>query len=170
MSVVAGAVSLMPQSLLPVVEQVRAEYPATNLTPAQLGEIVNEVARRAGEPWGTLDKPSGTNCPLPVSGRRVACDVVFNRETGRHYDILVASEETAIPAWQDNGPAELSRWIAPETPAGEPLPDPFPPPIPGPPSDELTERDLLVRIELLLIQINQKLDKPRQIEMIGEIK
>ena len=173
MSVVAGAVSLMPQSLLPVVEQVRAEYPAANLTPDQLGELVNEVARRAGGPWGTLDKPSGTNCPLPVSGRRVACDVVFNRETGHHYDILVASEETAIPSWQDNGLAELSRWIAPETPGGEPLPDPLPPPvppIPPVPPDQLTEKDLLVRIELLLIQINQKLDRPRQIEMIGEIK
>lgn len=106
-----------PASLLSDVQAERAKY-GTPMTPQQLSDLLNAVAwnnRDAG--WGLLSKPGGSNCPF-ASGP-IACDILFHRPSGLHYDVLIAADPgtgPATPAWQLVGPMSTSRWLAPVEP------------------------------------------------------
>ena len=75
--------------------------------------------------WGLLSKPAGNNCPNPA-GKPVACDILFNRATGHIYDVFADAEGASTPTFNDDGPADLNRWVAPVNGV---VPPPPPPPV-----------------------------------------
>ena len=104
-----------PPSLLGSVQTERGNY-GTPMTPDELSSLLNAVAwnnQSAG--WGLLSKPSGNNCPF-ASGP-IACDILFHKPTKLVYDVLIDSDNQAIPTWNLVGPEnDLSRWFAPVQP------------------------------------------------------
>lgn len=142
----------MSDNLLSALQQARKSYP-TPMTDAQRGALLNEVAYAAGDGWGLLDKPSGAHVPQPTTGRLIAGDILFNRITGHHYDVLRDGEGAAEPEWQDDGPMDLGRWVAPVAPT----PAPAPPPVPHT-SPPIADAAALKAIQSQLSQVNAKLD------------
>lgn len=105
-------------SLLPTLQRFRSEYP-TPMSPAQLAELLNRVAwEHRADGWGLLRKDSGNRCPAPQQVF-VSCDFLFHLPTLHGFDVLIASDTDAIPAWQ--GPHDMSnnvsRFVAPVGPA-----------------------------------------------------
>lgn len=102
-------------SLLADVTAERAKYGA--VTPANVAAILNAVAwRHRSDGWGLLEKTFGANCP---TGRTsIACDILVHRPTGQHFDVLRDAEGSASPVWQNKGPIDLSRFLAPVDPGG----------------------------------------------------
>ena len=113
-------------SLLPTVQQIRAEYP-TPMSPAQVGELLNRVAwQHRAEGWGLLKKTGGNRCPAP-QGVEISCDILIHAPTVRHFDVLSDVEHGATPVWNDVGPCvpgpasgcSMDRFVAPTgTPPG----------------------------------------------------
>ena len=100
-----AAPALAQTSLLPTLQRIRREYP-TPMSQAQLGELLNRVAwEHRGDGWGLLRKMSGNRCPTPQNVP-VSCDFLFHLPTLHGYDVLVASDSAAQPAWQ--GPHDMS--------------------------------------------------------------
>lgn len=135
----------------------RAKYPARNLTPSQLGEMLNAAAAQVPG-WGLLAKPAGNNCPQPGPRETlVSCDWLVHR-TGVGCDVLRDQEGAAEVAGCHLEAADASRFVAPYlvTPAPQP-PTPEPPtptPEPGPVDPgPVPERILLLRIIGLLEDI-----------------
>lgn len=132
-------------SLLADVTAERAKYGA--VTPANVAAILNAVAwRHRSDGWGLLEKTFGANCP---AGRTsIACDILVHRPSGQHFDVLRDAEGSASPVWQNKGPIDLSRFLAPVDP-GVSSGGPVTPPAPqGPPVDLgplLTRLDALER-------------------------
>ncbi len=104
-----------PPSLLADVQAERGNY-GTPMTPQELSNLLNTVAWiNQGAGWGLLSKPSGNNCPF-ASGP-IACDILFHRPSRLVYDVLIDSNNQAIPSWNLVGPEnDLSRWFAPVQP------------------------------------------------------
>ena len=134
-------------SLLPTLQQVRAEFPA-DWSHEQRGEYLNKVAwvHRA-EGWGLLHKPGGNRCPTP-QGVDVSCDYLVYRPTLQGFDVL--ADETT-PAWSlgDSFISQPERWIPPVVPTVGPVV-----PNPGTP-DELLQR--VITIEEVVAQMRQML-------------
>jgi len=115
---------LAQTSLLPTLERIRLEYP-TPMSPDQHGEYLNRVAwEHRAEGWGLLRKDAGNRCPAP-QGVDVACDILVYAPNPWHFDVLIASGVSDIPAWQDNGPCDptisgcdMARFVLPVPPAG----------------------------------------------------
>jgi VCBS repeat protein len=129
----AWAVPLLAQSnLLPTLQAFRGQYP-TPMSPAQLAEYINKVAwQHRAEGWGLLRKDSGSRCPLP-NGVPISCDFLFHLPSRTGFDVLIASDTDAIPAWQ--GPFDLSagtsRYVAPLAPTEPPVSTSGDVPVPG---------------------------------------
>src|SRR3990167_8186645 len=115
-------------SLLPVLQQLRAEYP-TPMSKAQVGDLLTRTARsRIG--WVLYAKPDGSNCP--AMNTRVSCDVLVYAATGQAFDVLRDSEGFGIPVWNRLDPASPDRYVY-----VDPVPVPTPP-MPPPSQPELT--------------------------------
>lgn len=98
---------LAQTSLLPTLERIRLEYP-TPMSPEQHGEYLNRVAwEHRNEGWGLLRKDGGNRCPAP-QGVYVACDILVYAPNPWHFDVLIDSGVSDIPAWIDKGPCVLS--------------------------------------------------------------
>jgi len=131
----------------------RAKYPPSGLTAEQKAAILNDACFRVGGPWGLLAKPDGNNCPC--GDERIACDIVFNRDSRLHFDVFIDQEGSATISWQDKG-THSGRWVAPRQPS---VVDPAdPPPVDPPP----TGIDLAAVIALL-VAFDRKLDEMRAI-------
>ena len=127
---VAAPVSAQP-SLLGDVQAERAKY--GDMTTAQVAALLNAVAAR-NPGWGLLSKPQGFNCPAPQGP--VACDILVYGPTGTHFDVLIDAEGDARPTWDNKGPIDMSRFIAP---VGGSVPSPVPVPTPAyPPAVDLS--------------------------------
>ncbi len=110
------------ESLLPTVRAVMAQYPDRPLTDAQLGEAMNEIARRHSD-WGLHRDIVGRFCPLPNSSITIDCNIVVS-PTGEVYDVLLDEDGEAIPTWRLVGPIDtMTNFV---TPAGAPEPQPSP--------------------------------------------
>ncbi len=132
-------------SLLAEVTAERSRYGA--VTPTDVAAILNAVAwRHRSDGWGLLEKTFGANCPTATT--RIACDILVHRPSGQHFDVLKDAEGSASPVWQNKGPIDLSRFLAPVDP-GVSSGGPVTPPAPqGPPLDLgplLTRLDALER-------------------------
>lgn len=127
--------ALAQPSLLGDVQAERARY-GPEMTQAQVAALLNAVAAR-NPGWGLLAKPQGFNCPA-VQGP-VACDILVWAPGGLHFDVLIDAEGGARPTWDNKGPIDMARFIAPVGAGGEP-PTPVPPsgPPPMPPAVDLT--------------------------------
>lgn len=94
---------------------------------------------------GLLDKPNGNNC------QGYAVDALTYKD-GEHYDILIASGEENIPAWNRiDGNVELSRWRAPFDPnvSSPELPQP-----PQPPTQPVPDLSALIqRVDIIEAQL-----------------
>lgn len=132
-------------SLLAEVTAERAKYGA--VTPADVAAILNAVAwRHRSEGWGLLEKTFGANCPTGHTS--IACDILVHRTTGQHFDVLRDAEGSASPVWQNKGPIDLSRFLAPVDPGGSSGGPVIPPEPQAPPVDLgplLTRLDALER-------------------------
>lgn len=114
----------------------RAKY-GTPMTEEERGKLLNDTALMqspatdGGVSWGLLLKTTGANCPQPVSGIRIACDILVYRPTAVFYDVIIDGEgqglipETLPPA---QPLTDASRFIVPAGDAPQP---------PRPPADEL---------------------------------
>lgn len=115
-------------SILETLTAERAKY-GERLTPALAYELLNRVAvQHPG--CGLLKKTAGNQY------HGCALDILFTKADGHHYDVLIDAPDatsnppyngTSRPAWQDKGPMDLGRWVAPvgAAPAPEqPPPDP----------------------------------------------
>ena len=128
-------------SMVEALRVERAKYPSSGLSAEQKAAILNDACFRVGGPWGLLAKPDGNNCPC--GDERIACDIVFNRDSRLHFDVFIDQEGSATISWQDKGIKD-GRWIAPRQPA---VVDPGdPPPVDPPP----TGIDLAAVIALLV--------------------
>ena len=133
----------------------RAAYP-TPMSKKQLGELLNHVAwQHRGEGWGLLLKPAGNNVPQPGTGIRIASDILFNRQSGIVYDVLMDAEGLARPVWNELGPDALDRWVAPILP-GTPGPEPPTPEPPAPPP-EPPPPDRLAQVEAAVAALSDRL-------------
>jgi hypothetical protein len=146
------------------VVQVRAKYtndPTKGPTEDECAAIVNEVAwihRNDPERWGVSGKTSGSYGT--VSGTRIAVDIVQERNTLLHYDVLAAAGwdpainqyGPATPTWQPKGVlADPSRpWLAPTDPG-------TPPPDPPPPTGDLEAR--VADLETRVLRIETKMQQ-----------
>lgn len=130
-------------SLLADVTAERAKYGA--VTPANVAAILNAVAwRHRSDGWGLLEKTFGANCP---TGRTsIACDILVHRPSGQHFDVLRDAEGSASPVWQNKGPIDVSRFLAPVDPGGS-SGGPVTPPEPQAPPVDLGP--LLTRLDAL---------------------
>jgi hypothetical protein len=106
-------------SLLPDLQAARAKYP----TPiVDAGPLLNEVALK--HPGGGLQrKAGGTVCHQPVTNVTVACDILVHRASALGFDVLIDSENRAVPTWPSGGPADLALFVEPVG-APPPAPDP----------------------------------------------
>src|SRR5687767_9162545 len=88
------------------VAQVRARFP----TPlgAQHGVCLIEIAVAIKQGAGLLKKDFGTFVTLP-DGTKVAQDIICFSD-GQHFDVLVDAENQALPAFQDKGFVDSSRF------------------------------------------------------------
>ncbi len=138
----AVRVSAQP-SLLADVTAERAKYGA--VTPSDVAAILNAVAwRHRSDGWGLLEKTFGANCP--TSRTTIACDILVHRPSGQHFDVLRDAEGSASPVWQNKGPIDVSRFLAPEDPGGS-SGGPVTPPEPQAPPVDLGP--LLTRLDAL---------------------
>ena len=130
-------------SLLADVTAERAKYGA--VTPSDVAAILNAVAwRHRSDGWGLLEKTFGANCP---TGRTsIACDILVHRPSGQHFDVLRDAEGSASPVWQNKGPIDVSRFLAPVDPGGS-SGGPVTPPEPQAPQVDLGP--LLTRLDAL---------------------
>ena len=130
-------------SLLAEVTAERSRYGA--VTPTDVAAILNAVAwRHRSDGWGLLEKTFGANCPTATT--RIACDILVHRPSGQHFDVLKDAEGSASPVWQNKGPIDLSRFLAPVDP-GTSSGGPVTPPEPQPPAVDL--QPLLTRLDAL---------------------
>ena len=129
-------------SLLADVTAERARYGA--VTPSDVAAILNAVAwRHRSDGWGLLEKTFGANCP---TGRTlIACDILVHRPSGQHFDVLRDAEGSASPVWQNKGPIDVSRFLAPVEPPS--IGGTVTPPEPQVPPVDL--RPLLTRLDAL---------------------
>lgn len=106
----------------------RAKF-GTPMTPTQIGQMLNAVAvahRSAG--WKLLAKPSGNNCPQPVTNTRVSCDYLVFGPTGQGFDVLRDQEGAGTVAWNQGDSFTAERYVEPVGDAPQPDPNPQPPP------------------------------------------
>lgn len=137
---------------------LRSTYPP-RLSPHQAVELLNRFAlQHQALGFGLYQAPAGGNGWELSNGVRVRCDILATRdpEALKIYDVFrdgpdstrdpIYHGEAAI-VWQDKGPIDLSRWVAPV-----PLADPVPPP-PPPVVDEtlVTLKRLEEKIDKALI-------------------
>jgi hypothetical protein len=133
---------------------VRKAYPARNLTPAQLAELLNAVALK-NPGWGLLAKDSGNNCPLP-NGVRISCDWLVHQASGLGCDALSDAEGAAGVTCGGLEPFDKSRFVAPVAGGSAPPPPPPPPP---PASADAATVDLQRQQLEVLVQIVAKLQE-----------
>lgn len=111
--------------------ELRQDYP-TPMTPAQIGELLNQVAwvhRESG--YGLLRKPGGANCPQPGTLILVSHDILMLPD-GRIFDCLIDAEGDADPTWSEKNPVNPKLWVAPVDP--DIAVPPHPPDPPQPPT------------------------------------
>ncbi len=130
-----------------VVAQAKADLEAAGTdvsSPCGAWAITNLAASRMrAEGAGLLDKPFGNNC------QGFAVDIIAYPD-GQIYDVLIRAETDNLPAWQDAGTVDPSRWRPPLGSLVDP-PDPPDPPAPGDPA--LAALDArLTRIEQWIAQ------------------
>jgi len=131
-------------SLLADVTAERAKYGA--VTPSDVAAILNAVAwRHRSDGWGLLEKTFGANCP--TARTTIACDILVHRPSGQHFDVLRDAEGSASPVWQNKGPIDVSRFLAPVDPGGSPGGPVTPPEPQAPPPVDLGP--LLTRLDAL---------------------
>lgn len=150
--------------VLNVMKSLRSHYP-TPMSDAQRGDLLNRAAWVAGDGWGLLDKPSGSHVPQPRTGHLVAGDILFDRTSGHHFDVLVDGEGDARPEFIDDGPMDPSRWVAPVEPSstmpdgsGSTKSDP-PNQTPKPPSD-LALEGILERLTAIQKTLDTLVGRP----------
>lgn len=142
-AVVSAVPAHAQPSLLAEVTAERSRYGA--VTPTDVAAILNAVAwRHRSDGWGLLEKTFGANCPTATT--RIACDILVHRPSGQHFDVLRDAEGSASPVWQNKGPIDLSRFLAPVDP-GASSGGPVTPPEPQPPAVDL--QPLLTRLDAL---------------------
>lgn len=113
-------------------QQLRPTYP-TPMSEADRADLLNRTAwAHRADGYGLLSKDGGSFVTLP-NGTKIAQDILFHLPSGIHYDCLSDAEGAAIPSWQDKGPMDLSRWIAPLSVTPTPVPPEPEPPTPVPP-------------------------------------
>lgn len=110
------------------VQAVRAKY-GDYVSHEQGAKILDTVAwNHKDEGWGLLSKPGGNNCPVGTTP--VACDILFNKDSGIIYDVLssgpgicngISAAGKAGLSWSSDGQKDLSLWVEPIDPAS--LPD-----------------------------------------------
>jgi hypothetical protein len=129
-----------------VVVKYRAKYP-TPLGAENTVKLLREVA--AEVKGGILRKTTGNNC------RGYSCDIICF-SNGQHYDVLIDSDDRAIPGWNFVGLIDPSRC---ELVMSQPVPDPDPvepDPKPEEPKPEVDSiLNLLRIISLQIAQLNQ---------------
>jgi len=140
-------------SLLADVQAERSTYPA-HMERGQVADMLNAVAwKHRNEGWGLLRKGSGNSCPLKDTF--ISCDILVHAPSVQHFDVLIDSEDAAIPVWNNVGPCVLgpssgcamSNFLSPFDPGGvTPIPVPVPVPVPVPGVDL---GPLLRRLEVL---------------------
>ena len=127
----AGSASAQ-QHLFGAVVAARARY-GTPMPPAQISDLLNRVAwDHRSDGWGLLAKPSGHNCPFARTD--IACDILVHAPSATHWDVLADQEGAARPVFNNAGPIDLSRFVAPIDPGGTSPPPPVPPVLPPPPA------------------------------------
>lgn len=146
-------------SLLAEVTTERARYGA--VTPSDVAAILNAVAwRHRSDGWGLLEKTFGANCP--TARTTIACDILVHRPSGQHFDVLRDAEGSASPVWQNKGPIDVSRFLAPVDPGGS-SGGPVTPPEPQVPTVDigplLTRLDALERVVQALSSTLQPLEQ-----------
>jgi hypothetical protein len=127
--VVFASAPTAQESLLPLVQEVRATYGPAPSDP-ELCEALNTIAwrangNRADGPWGLSRKASGTRC-VRSDGTPLAHDILHHAPSNRLFDVFAAAGAAADPQWaevahhQDPG----RPWVAPISPTQpEPRPD-----------------------------------------------
>ena len=143
-------------SVLETLRTVRAKY-GVNLSPAQLGALLNEVAWiHKAEGVGLERKDSGDVAIQPHTGIRIGHDILrFPGNLGR--DVLQDAEGACNVTWGDAGPADPLRFVVPVQPdVIDPPDDPpdDPPASTGDATAALQQQQLVV-----LMQIVAKLDE-----------
>lgn len=114
---VSAQTSLLGDETRPEPGTVRAERAAygPKMTPADVGRMLNAIAwKNRASGWGLLSKNFGTNCP--AIGTIIACDILVHAPSGQHFDVLVDAENAARPTWDNKGPIDMSRFLAPVDP------------------------------------------------------
>lgn len=101
----------------------RAHYGAL-MSRAEIGTMLNAVTwKHRAEGYGLLQKDGGNNCPTPA-GRKVSCDWIVNRTTGRGGDVLGSatnddgSPAPATPSFNQAGTFDRALFVEPVEPAG----------------------------------------------------
>ena len=103
--------------------EIRPEYP-TPMSNDQLGEMLNRVAWiHRSDGWGLLAKPDGASCKQPVTGTKIARDILCIINPNIHYDCLVDAEGQAKPIWQNKGSYLTQRFVSPVDPSAVVPPD-----------------------------------------------
>ena len=121
----------MPDAVLASLREERQRCPSPGLECA--ARVINFAAwvHRA-EGWKLYPKPGGNNCPQPVTGVRISCDILIWQPKGLWFDVLGDVEgSTALPTSPPVGqPVGDALIVEPVNPGGvvpEPQPEPQPP-------------------------------------------
>jgi hypothetical protein len=142
-------------AVLCTLKTLRAEYP-TPMSKGQLGAMLDRtVASHAG--WRLYRKPQGNNCPQPMTGVPISCDIIVQTHglVGTMFDVLIDQDNAATPGWREVGETDdTEKWIRPVS--GSTSPEPTPPPTPQPSDDVLNE---LRRLQETQTQIDAKVQQ-----------
>ena len=146
----------MPQSLLPLLQSVRSQYPAI-CTNDQCVEMLNKVAWQArDQQWGLLSKPAGNN-GRRYDGALCSVDYLVYLPTGRGWDVFTDAGGVTTPKWSEDGDDSfpIERVVMPIAPQGqpEPVPVPTPEPVPPPPPPSVDLSPVLLELAALRAQI-----------------
>lgn len=143
---------------LTTLKTLRAKYPERNLTPEQLGELLNAFAwTYRSEGAGLYPKDSGSVAVQPRTGRKISSDVFLIRENGvlMWRDVLGDAEGEAVPNWPE-GQIAGPGYLEPVQPLDEPVPVPDPDPTPVPTPNDPAVLQLLTKMaEVQMWQFNR---------------
>jgi hypothetical protein len=152
-ALLVSASAFAQSSVLSDLQAARAHY-GTPMSPEEQAALLNAVAfLHRLEGVGLEKKSGGSTCPQPVTGIRVACDILrFPGDVGR--DVLGDTDGAGIPQWGAPGAANPATFVPPVSPVIDPPPPIDPPaPVPSAATADLQQQQLT-----LLLQIVGKLE------------
>lgn len=114
----SAAQAAAQSSILSDLQTARAAHCSASCSPAQLADILNDVAwLHRDEGVGLLAKPSGNSCPQPTTGILVSCDFLVSRPLGLGADVIGDSDGAARVGFSRfSESVDLSRFVAPVAP------------------------------------------------------